>query len=381
MSAILFDRGEKKCIFKDKRLKSDDKAVLGEEYTFLKCNSEGCSEIQKENQEEWKQLANPSNQLFFCQNEEIEEEILKASQKYPMSRATSTWNFKETKYLDESKYELEIRILWFQSKSSTWGDVIHLYIKFLQGKIPGTPTHPFPLYEDATKTGGDKDLITINRLGFLTKDSQPGLNEDGEFQRQYLDGSFFKDDYNLLFDKLVEKGNNEIAIFVTESNNGKQLKKHIPEWTRKSTETDKNSYIINQRMKFQEYLGLHNLNGNEYYIPLTVGINKKPDGSKIYPNFEFNDSLIFTTNKALPPGFERDSPISSVIKSIERVIQKTQLDINFLKLDEWITQNTVHFTIIAKEYGKANFFNKILIESLKEVINESPNKGPYGLIS
>ena len=86
------------------------------------------------------------------------------------------------------------------SKVSTFKQLIGAYILYLQGNIPVTPTYYGQLESD---TVAQLDgILKLNRLGFLTIDSQDGLKVDRAWQRAYIIGYMYYDTYALILSVL-----------------------------------------------------------------------------------------------------------------------------------------------------------------------------------
>lgn len=126
---------------------------------------------------------------------------------------------KEEEY--DEKYSRIATAVWTAALPTSWYHVMRLYTLFLEGKIPASPTHQGPLTLDV-QNASVKTLLDINRLGFVTIDSQPGVCESFdvrgvrgiEVQREYIQGSFPAKYSKLLFDKLVQVAGNYIEITV-----------------------------------------------------------------------------------------------------------------------------------------------------------------------
>lgn len=84
-------------------------------------------------------------------------------------------------------------------KVTTFEELIDAYILHLEGKIPVTPTYGGALFPDTIAQVDN--IIKLNKLGFLTLDSQDGLRTENKLQRAYIDGYM----YNNTFQKIVSK--------------------------------------------------------------------------------------------------------------------------------------------------------------------------------
>lgn len=157
--------------------------------------------------------------LFGGPDEMFEQTVLQVLQDNPFPAP----NPDETLW-DEDEMELYMsvmRAVWTAAPPITWYRVMRLYTLFLEGTIPASPTHAGPLTLDVQEASV-KTLIDINRLGFVTMDSQPGVcqsfahnNVSGvEVQREYIQGSYPAFGSKILFDKLVEIGGDYIDIIV-----------------------------------------------------------------------------------------------------------------------------------------------------------------------
>jgi hypothetical protein len=103
-------------------------------------------------------------------------------------------------------------------------DVQNAMILFLKGEISGHPNHPAPLYNDCKGTF-QENLIEINRLGFITEDSQPGHYNSYEpentspYGRGYINGylplKLFSKFYNEMIkhEKIIMELFESLAIF------------------------------------------------------------------------------------------------------------------------------------------------------------------------
>lgn len=79
-----------------------------------------------------------------------------------------------------------------------WGFAMVNYRLFLMGVVPHSPTHAGELTSDV-QSQTVRNLIDVNRLGFISVDSQPGVcdtfrqlqtNKPGlELQREYIEGN------------------------------------------------------------------------------------------------------------------------------------------------------------------------------------------------
>ena len=91
------------------------------------------------------------------------------------------------------------------SSAQTFEDLIAGYLKYLNGEITRVPTYAGELEPDTIPQLGV--LKRINKLGFLTIDSQDGLHEkEGEeetYQRAYVHGFMRKDVYNRFSSKMI----------------------------------------------------------------------------------------------------------------------------------------------------------------------------------
>lgn len=76
---------------------------------------------------------------------------------------------------------------WLAARS--WDDLTEATIDFLEGRLDKSPSHYSPPAEETSGLVGS--LAGMNRAGFLTMSSQPGLMEEhaGNFQRAYVDGA------------------------------------------------------------------------------------------------------------------------------------------------------------------------------------------------
>lgn len=82
----------------------------------------------------------------------------------------------------------------------TFGDLIHVMQRFLEGKIPGHPWHRAPLTPDYVPQANT--LIAITNNGFVTTNGQPGTctydrptfegGLENEIQRGYTEGFMYK---------------------------------------------------------------------------------------------------------------------------------------------------------------------------------------------
>jgi hypothetical protein len=80
--------------------------------------------------------------------------------------------------------ETEARRLW--AKARSFDDLCNLTVRFLKRELPLTPTHYGPVDPETTTIA--PALIDLNRRGFLTVCSQPGVAEGSFAQRAYVDG-------------------------------------------------------------------------------------------------------------------------------------------------------------------------------------------------
>lgn len=68
---------------------------------------------------------------------------------------------------------------------SNYADALYGYQKYLVGENDGIPTYDGPLDEETKELV--PDLVELNKNGFLTVDSQPGVLNDETWQRSYVE--------------------------------------------------------------------------------------------------------------------------------------------------------------------------------------------------
>lgn len=217
-----------------------------------------------------------------------------------------------------------MRDVWehYLSKDPSWDMVTHLYIKFLEGIIPATPLHLGPLLAD-TNDVGIRQLIKMNRLGFITVDSQPGLCEDfvnpmngksgKERQRQYISGFILGD----LYENFVEKmEKNEDIGFIAVDSDGKYIKRHLPEWV---PDADSIPVTVSKFDKDREWT-------NESWVRVE--------------NFDY-----FPEKDGYGPFYLSDFP-------------------DFEELHQWIAENTFYITLFAREFCQPNVMNDSIMNAL-----------------
>lgn len=182
------------------------------------CHLAQC-DVEKAIQEATRAFGGPDEQfeVRVQQALEIEERIQKALQRLNELEQAQTAD----EGGDFDKYAMISDRVWRSANPTTWYHVMRLYILFLEGVIPASPTHLAPITLDVQQTSV-KTLLDINRLGFVTMDSQPGVCESFEnphargveVQREYIRGSFPSAYATLLFDKLVQVAGDYIDITV-----------------------------------------------------------------------------------------------------------------------------------------------------------------------
>jgi len=70
----------------------------------------------------------------------------------------------------------------------TWKDLCNINVEYLEGRHPDTFYHAGPLdAETIVCPGFLADLIELNKMGIFTHNSQPGINDEFEKQKSYLD--------------------------------------------------------------------------------------------------------------------------------------------------------------------------------------------------
>ena len=221
-------------------------------------------------------------------------------------------------------------------KYPEWGTVNYLYIKFIKGDLYSSPLHLGPLNLDTQKQGV-KDLITINRLGFQTVDSQPGVCTDfvnpfnkrsgKERQRQYVVGYL----PCIYLEKFLRNlGEYDVAYDVFDGH-GNRIVEHFPEWTREK----------HDNLDFGRY--------NDDVLPLTIS--------------KFDDEDMWTVETKMSM---HGTPFDS--SDDFGPFYVTKFD-GFPKIEafhKWIVDNTVFIEIVAREFCKPNILDKILIDSLTE---------------
>lgn len=160
----------------------------------------------------------------------------KGTKKYVISHKFEKKIGKKIRHIQDQFYMLTYKV-WCHSDPQTWGEIVQLYVAFLQSKIPFTPIHQGFIYNDVRDAGVLPLLILINKLGFVTFDSQPGVATTGiswkgekyiEIQREYIEGSFLIKYSRKLFDRLIQILGSNAAIIVTNSKN-KLVMKHVPD--------------------------------------------------------------------------------------------------------------------------------------------------------
>ena len=161
----------------------------------------------------------------------------KGTKKYVISHKFERKIGNQIRNLQGQFYGLTYKV-WCHSDPHTWGEIAQLYVAFLQSKIPFTPIHQGSIYGDVRDAGVLPLLILINKLGFVTVNSQPGVATTGksfitgekyiEIQREYIEGLFLIKYSRKLFDRLVEILGSNAAIIVSNSKN-KLIMKHAPD--------------------------------------------------------------------------------------------------------------------------------------------------------
>lgn len=100
--------------------------------------------------------------------------------------------------VDPDEISMIVSDLWHEAPfKKDWEFAMVMYELFIDGIIPGSPTHGAPLTEDVGKETRDT-FRRIIQLGFISVDSQPGLCErfshngisGEEVQREYIRGNY-----------------------------------------------------------------------------------------------------------------------------------------------------------------------------------------------
>lgn len=351
------------CVLQDGSVfHADTNHLPGISYDYYSCdpNTGICSPINRN-------LVSKVN--FFCHRRktpnDLSSALLKAQQRYPTSFNPTDFNNMirdNNKNFDLARNQPDgeiqvMRFIW-NNYAKIWGDVIFLYLKYMEGVIPASPTHAAELTLDV-RDAGIQQLFTINKLGFITTNSQPGSCTSDEEQRQYFDGFYLKNEAKILFDNLIKYDKDNIAIIVTDANRYHIIYQHLPQWLNRhpdafyqkydrDTNTWKNTTKVNDP-------------ANKYIIPVTYE--------------KQNDSLFTVLTSAdlnMPSSTILDNPLGSLDENA--FIDVTEG--NLRKLYDWTNRNIVKFTIIAKEFCKVNILNDIIIKALIDTIHQSPNIVP-----
>lgn len=130
----------------------------------------------------------------------------------------------------KSHQELGEEMVAMLEHATDWRDLQDIYIRFIKGDLPISPTHLGIITVDV-QTTNIRNLLTMNELGFITVDSQPGqatsgTNDYGDAwitrERQYIEGFLHKDYVQSFIDNLEtyspEYGE-YININITDSDN------------------------------------------------------------------------------------------------------------------------------------------------------------------
>lgn len=161
----------------------------------------------------------------------------KGTKKYVISHTFERKIGNAIRDLQGQFYGLTYKV-WVHSDPHTWGEIAQLYVAFLQSKIPFTPIQLGSIYNDVRDAGVLPLLILINKLGFVTVNSQPGVATTGksfitgekyiEIQREYIEGLFLIKYSHKLFDRLVHILGSNAAVVVSNSKY-KLVMKHVPD--------------------------------------------------------------------------------------------------------------------------------------------------------
>jgi hypothetical protein len=205
---------------------------------------------------------------------------------------------------------------WLKLSPKTYDDMCMLFVMFIDRHIPGTPLYGLPTLTSDINPKIVANLRAINLAGMITIDSQPGIIDRSERQREYLMGFISHERMRALLDTLSAKKN---IGFIATQQNGLQIKNCID----------------------LEPLPPNTVRQSEHReIPLTLETNDD-GGYKIFSSIRMDNDTMFD-------------------KDIKNLLLYT----SSLDLVHWCSENLCHIFVYAKRWGTNGTLTKVIRRTL-----------------